>query len=113
MYIAKNKQHKNLSILWSVCETKAYNLGLLIEYMTQFIYSWGNMGLHEAIGWDFLETFMIHEKFTKHRDHATFLLIVVIWILGFHFPTLYPTGCFLTELRHAEIPMGSYRERHN
>lgn len=53
-------------------------MGLLTEYMTQFIYSWGNMGLHEAIGWDFLETFMIHEKFTKHRDHATFLLIVVI-----------------------------------
>ena len=113
MYIAKNKQHKNLSILWSVSETKADTLSLLIEYMTQFIYSWGNMGLHEAIGWGFLETSTIHGKFTKHRDHAAFLLIVVIWIPGFHFPTLYPTHCFLTELRHAEIPMGSYSERHN
>ena len=46
--------------------------------MTQFIYSWGNMGLHEVIGWGFLETSTIHGKFTKHRDHAAFLLIVVI-----------------------------------
>lgn len=36
------------------------------------------MGLREAIGWDFLETSMIHGRFTKDRDHAAFLLIVVI-----------------------------------
>lgn len=36
------------------------------------------MGLHEAIGWGFLETSTIHGKFIKHRDHAAFLLIVVI-----------------------------------
>ena len=44
-----------------------------------------NMGLHEAVGWGFLEISAIRGKFIKHRNYIAFLLTVVIWLQVFTF----------------------------